>query len=227
MGLKTKTVKPIKLKAGTKIVNGKVVVMSKAQKQAMKKKLANVKNLAHQVKSQVKAIKLKHKKKAIAKAKKLKGAKVVQKTVTLKPKLGKFFGKLTKLQKKNAKNAAIKHKVIVKSKHSTSKLAKKANNAIKKQQNKDAQKIAKLKTKTVKPIKLKAGTKIVNGKVVVMSKAQKLAFKKKLAHIKKLQKQVKSQVKAKLGAKVVKKTVTLKPKLKTFFSINLQKFKRK
>merc|ERR1712170_83828 len=103
MGLKTKTVKPIKLKAGTKIVNGKVVVMSKAQKQAMKKKLANVKNLAHQVKSQVKAIKLNHKKKAIAKAKKLKGSKVVQKTVTLKPKLKTFFNKLTKLQKKNAK----------------------------------------------------------------------------------------------------------------------------
>merc|ERR1712232_968206 len=135
-----------------------------------------------------------HKKKAIAEAKK--GTKVVQKTVTLKPKLGKFFGKLTKLQKKNAKNAAIKHKVIVKSKHTTTKLANKANNAIKKQQNKVAQKIAKLKTKNVKPITLKAGTKIVNGKVVVMSKAQKLAMKKKLANVKNIENQVKTQVKA-------------------------------
>merc|ERR1712232_348320 len=99
-----------------------------------------------------------HKKKAIAEAKK--GTKVVQKTVTLKPKLGKFFGKLTKLQKKNAKNAAIKHKVIIKSKHSTTKLANKANNAIKKQENKAAQKIAKLsKTIRGKAATLKAGKK--------------------------------------------------------------------
>merc|ERR1712194_722468 len=92
--------KPITTK--TKAVNHKIVVLSKSQKLAMKNKLANVKNLENQSKIQEKAIKKSHKKKSVTATKK--GVKVLKKTVTLKSNKH-FFNKLTKLQKKNLKNA--------------------------------------------------------------------------------------------------------------------------
>merc|ERR1712178_650997 len=49
------------LKTGNKVVNGKVVVISQAQKQAMKNKLSAVKNIETLVKSQEKAVEESHK----------------------------------------------------------------------------------------------------------------------------------------------------------------------
>merc|ERR1712183_1192245 len=174
---KTKNGKPITTKtATTKGVNHKIVVISKNQKQAMKNKLANVKNLEHQSKKQEKAIKKSHKKKSVTPTKK--GVKVVKKTVTLKPNKH-FFKKLTKIQKKHlkkTKKSVAKHTAKNKiGKAHTKKLVKKAHNGIKKQQNKAAKAIIKLsKTKNGKPIATKAvNTKGIKHKIVVISKMQK------------------------------------------------------
>merc|ERR1712183_258200 len=95
---KTKNGKPITTKAvNTKGIKHKIVVISKNQKQAMKNKLANVKNLEHQSKKQEKAIKKSHKKESATPTKK--GVKVVKKTVTLKPNKH-FFHKLDKIHRK-------------------------------------------------------------------------------------------------------------------------------
>merc|ERR1712194_630920 len=157
---KTKNGKPITTKAVTKKgVNKKIVVISKSQKLAMKNKLANLKNLEHQSKKQEKAIKKSHKKKSVTATKK--GAKVVKKTVTLKPNKH-FFHKLDKIHKKigiKANKSVAKHKASSKkTTHTNSaKIVKKAHNGIKKQQDKAAKTILKLsKTKNGKPITTKA-----------------------------------------------------------------------